>query len=65
MKMYRIDGAGISDADRLSIDRQLNRLGYIYNPVRGLNEFTFFAEDWERVSEVLELPDGCTLTEIG
>lgn len=64
LKMYRIDGSGLSNSDRLSIDQQLNLLGYVYNPVPPLCEFTFYAEDNERVSESLKLPDGCTLIEI-
>lgn len=64
MRRYYIDGSGLSLSDRLSLDQQLESLGYIYNPVPHLSEFTFYAEDYERVDDSLKLPDGCVLKEI-
>lgn len=64
MRGYYIDGRNLPHSDRLFIDQQIGRLGYVYNPVKGLEDFTFYAEDFVRVSEVLRLPVGCKLTEI-
>lgn len=64
MRGYYIDGRNIPYSDRLSIDQQLEKLGYVYNAVKELIDFTFYTEDHERVSESLKLPNGCKLTEI-
>ena len=64
MRGYYIDGRSLPHSDRLFIDQQIGRLGYVYNPVKGLEDFTFYAKDFVRFSEVLRLPVGCKLTEI-
>lgn len=64
MRCYYIDGSGLSSSDRMAVDQQLESLGYIYNPVPYLSEFTFYAEDYERVEDSLKLPDKCVLREI-
>lgn len=65
MRGYYIDGSALSQADRLSIDQQLNKFGYIYTPVPPLDDFTFYAEDHEDVSATLSLPSGCKITRLG
>ena len=64
MRGYYIDGKNISQSDRLFIDKQIESLGYIYNAVKGLVDFTFYAEDNEPVSESLKLPAGVRLTNL-
>lgn len=65
MKMYKIDGTNLSMDERLFIDRQLQERGYVYSPLRFLDSFTFYAEDWERVYESLDLPKGCEISCFG
>lgn len=64
MQGYYIDASALSQNDRFSIDQQLHRLQYIYNPVPPMSEFTFYAEDLEDVFTSLKLPAGCKLTKI-
>lgn len=64
MRMYQIDGSALSQQDRISIDQQLHDLGYIYNSVPPLCEFTFHAEDNENVYDDLKLPAGCSINEV-
>lgn len=64
MRCYYIDGSGLALSDRISVSKQLESLGYIYNPVPHLSEFTFYAEDYELVDDSLKLPNGCVLEEI-
>ena len=64
MQMYQIDGSALSTKERLSVDQQLHALGYIYNSVSSLCEFTFYAEDNENVCAELKLPAGCSITKV-
>lgn len=64
MRCYYIDAANLSASDRMAVNKQLEDGGYIYNPVPYLTEFTFYAEDCERVEESLKLPSNCVIREI-